>query len=540
VPDANKSKQQLLEALESAERKLESEVLRREGAEDLLRQKSAEIDAFFRALPDLSFRLGEDGVILDFHAGRESDLYTTPERFLGRRMEEVLPVDVGKQFVEAVGRVREGSIVSVDYALPLPSGEKIFEARMIPLIDDQTYILVRDITDSRRAERERLELEAQMQEAQKLESLGVLAGGIAHDFNNILTGLLGNTSLALEELSTDSQARAYLLEIERAGRRVADLTNQMLAYSGRGKFVVEDIEINAIVEDMTSLLESSTSAKPGVKHDLLPRLPAVRGDATQIRQVVLNLVSNASDAIADRGGSVSVGTYVSDCSAGCVGETRLSEELDEGPYVTIEVADSGCGMDAETQKKIFDPFFTTKFTGRGLGLAAVQGIVRSHGGAILVASEVGRGTTFKVLLPALDHVASVEALTETEDDWHGSGTILLAEDEEMVRTVTVRMLERLGFTVLTASNGVEAVERFREHASEIVCVLLDLKMPHMDGEEAFEELRRVASDVTVILCSGYSELESVERFSDKGLAGFLQKPFGTARLKETLQAALGS
>ena len=312
----------------------------------------------------------------------------------------------------------------------------------------------------------------------------------------------------------------------------------MLAYSGKGRFVVEDIDINALVQDMSSLLNSSTSKKVGLSFDLSANLPAATADATQLRQILLSLVSNASEAVGDEGGLVVVRTYTTDCDF--LDGASPHGNLAEGRYVTIEVTDTGCGMDEETKAKVFDPFFTTKFTGRGLGLAAVQGIVRGHEGAILVESELGKGTTFRVLLPALDHPAvPVAARTKEESKWHGSGTILLVDDEAMVRRAATRMLKRFGFSVLPASDGVEAVELFRERHDEIACVLLDLKMPRMAGQETFDELRRIRGDVPVILSSGYSEHESTVRFGDKGLAGFLQKPYGVAELRDKVREVLG-
>ena len=400
---------------------------------------------------------------------------------------------------------------------------------------------LRDITDRKRAEEERRKLEAQIQQTQKLESLGIMAGGIAHDFNNILTGLLGNAELALRDLPSHSPVRPLLHHIQKTGRRAADLTRQMLAYSGRGAFVVEDIDVNALVQDMSSLLESSTSKKAGLSYELSADLPGVRADATQLRQIVLNLVMNASEAVGGKGGPVRVSTYTTNCDRTCLDAASPDGEVADGRYVTIEVNDTGCGMDDETKAKVFEPFFTTKFTGRGLGLAAVQGIVRGHKGAILMESELGKGTTFKVLLPALDHPAEpVDRRAEAEDDWAGTGTILLVDDEEMVRSIAVQMLKLFAFSVLTASDGVEAVEMFRERHDEIACVLLDLTMPRMDGEEAFEELRKISDDVPVILSSGYSEQDATEQFGDKGLAGFLQKPYEVASLKSKLRKALGN
>ena len=386
-------------------------------------------------------------------------------------------------------------------------------------------------------EEQRRHLETQVLQAQKLESLGVLAGGIAHDFNNLLTGVLGNAQLAQYDLPPVSPVREYVEEIEQAARRAAELCRQMLAYSGKGRFVVQPIDLSEVVEEMGHLLEVSISKKAALKCDLAEGLPAITADATQIRQIILNLITNASEALGEHSGVISVSTGVMDCDRVYFRTTYLDEDLPEGRYVYVEVADTGCGMDQDTCGKIFEPFFTTKFTGRGLGLAAVLGIVRGHRGAIRVYSEPGEGTTFKVLFPAVDQPATPHrGETAAPEELRGTGTVLLVEDEEHVRKTGQHMLERMGFTVLTAVDGREGVRVFREHADEIDCVLLDLTMPNMDGVEAFQELRRIREGVPVILASGYNEQDATQRFTGKGLAGFVQKPYGM----QDLQAKMGA
>ena len=409
--------------------------------------------------------------------------------------------------------------------------------------------IARDITERKRAEEEKLGLERQIQQAQKLESLGVLAGGIAHDFNNILATILGNADLALERLSPHSPARINIQDIEKASRRAADLAKQMLAYSGKGRFVVEPIDLGEFIEEMAHLLEVSISKKAVLKYNFADNLPPFNGDATQIRQIIVNLIINATEAIGNRSGVIAISTGAMHCdhsylegidSSVIVG---LEEPLAEDIYVYLEVADTGCGMDAKTLEKIFDPFFTTKFTGRGLGLSATLGIVRGHKGAIKIYSEVGKGTTFKVLFPASESPVHRAALPEEEGvagTWHGEGTILIVDDEETICAMGRQMVEYMGFTALTAADGREALEVFREHSAEIVCVLLDLTMPHMDGEETFRELRRMQPNVKVILCSGYNSQTATQNFTGKGLAGFIQKPYRMALLKETLAQLLGS
>ena len=399
--------------------------------------------------------------------------------------------------------------------------------------------VISDITERQLAEEERRTLERRLQQAQKLESLAVLAGGMAHDFNNLLTAILGNVNLALEELSPMSSARGNLREIETASKRAAVLANQMLAYSGRGRFVSEPIDIGELLEEMAPLLEASIPRNAVLTYSFAESLPTFDGDVAGIRQVIVNLITNAAEAIGDKSGVIALSTGTTDCDRAYLDDVNealrasLDEPLPAGVYTHLEVADTGSGMDAGTIEKTFDPFFTTKFTGRGLGMSAVLGILRGHKGTLKIHSEVGKGTTFKVLFPANNSPGKESVVREKSEaegsDWRGSGTVLIAEDEEGVCAVGQRMLERLGFRVLTAPNGHEALKVLREHP-EIECVLLDLTMPHMDGAEAFREMQRLHPGVKVIICSGYSEQDVVPCFAGKGLAGFIQKPFSMASL----------
>jgi two-component system, cell cycle sensor histidine kinase and response regulator CckA len=400
---------------------------------------------------------------------------------------------------------------------------------------------IQDITEYKKVEEEKRKLERHVQQAQKLESLGVLAGGIAHDFNNLLTVVLGHAELALNEISPMSPAHENLTAITTAARRAADLSLQMLAYAGKAAFTVERVGLRELVEEMGHLLETAVSKK-AILHLRLERgLPPIEADPSQIRQIVMNLLINASEAIGDRDGVITVSVGATHCDAEYLQKTELHDDLAPGRYVHLEVTDTGHGMDAETQSRIFEPFFSTKFTGRGLGLAAVLGIVRSHKGTIKVYSEPGKGTTFKVLFPALtEGGGDTRHPTESSPlaDWRGKGTILLVEDEESLIALGARMLEHLGFTVLTAADGLQAVELYRERGKEIDLVLMDLTMPHMDGAEAFGELRRLNPDVRVVLASGYTHEEVASRFAGKDLSGVLQKPYTLARLRELLAGLL--
>lgn len=395
-----------------------------------------------------------------------------------------------------------------------------------------------DVTERKRAEEERRALDAQVQHAQKLESLGVLAGGIAHDFNNLLTAILGNADLALAAMSPEAPGRDCLEEISRVSRRAAELCRQMLAYSGKGRFHVEPVDLSRLVEEMSRMLEVAISKKAVLKYRFAPDLPAVEADATQIRQVVMNLIVNASEAIGDRSGVIAISTGLMDCDREYLAGTYVSEDLKEGPYVFLEVADTGCGMSRQTLARVFEPFFSTKFAGRGLGLAAVLGIVRGHRGAIKVYSEPGRGTTFKVLLPACVDEATPTQNHHDDQAWQGRGLVLVVDDEETIRAMVRRMLEHMGLEVLAACDGREAVDLYRRNADRIGCVLLDLTMPHMDGEETFRELHRIRRDVRVILSSGYSEQDVSQRFAGKGLAGFVHKPYRLDVLRKIMKDLL--
>jgi len=367
----------------------------------------------------------------------------------------------------------------------------------------------------------------------------VLAGGIAHDFNNLLMGVLGNASLALMKMNRESPGREHITKVETAARRAAELTNQMLAYSGKGKFVIEPLVLSRVVEEMAHLLEAVISKKAMLRYEFADDLPAVEADAAQIRQVVMNLILNASDAIGDRSGVITVTTGVLRADRDYLEDTYIDSELPEGYYVFAEISDTGRGMDVETQRTIFDPFFTTKFAGRGLGLAAVLGIVRGHRGAIKVYSEPGRGSTFKILLPAAEEPKEVRVVKPVDaSDWRGAGTVMVVDDEEVIRETARMILEALGFRVLLATDGRDAVERFRERGDEVDVVLLDMTMPHMSGEEAFTELRRIRPDISVILSSGYNEQDATNRFAGKGLSGFIQKPYSAQELANTLRGVV--
>jgi PAS domain S-box-containing protein len=377
---------------------------------------------------------------------------------------------------------------------------------------------------------ERKRTEERLRQAQKTESIGLLAGGVAHDFNNLLVGVIGNASLAAESLPEDSPIQDFLTRIIQSGEQAAHLTRQLLGYAGKGRFVLEPVDLSAVVREVTDLVRSTAPKKISIRIDLDLDLPAIEADRGQIHQVLLNLVFNATEAIGDNAGVVSVRTAKKP-------EGR-DPELPEGDCVCLEVQDTGCGMSAETRARIFDPFFTTKVRGRGLGLAAVAGIVRAHKGVVRVRSTPGQGTTFDLYFPALAEAAKAAAAKPSVPRKLAlGGAVLVVDDEEFVRTVTVRGLERAGCVVRSAASGAEAIELVAAAPSAFAAVVLDLSMPGMSGQEVLPKLLAINPALDVLVVSGYAEAEARKPFAGMRIAGFLQKPFTVRQVVEALSRA---
>ena len=399
-----------------------------------------------------------------------------------------------------------------------------------------------DLTERELAERERHDLERKLLDMQKLESLGVLAGGIAHDFNNLLTAILGNAQMAKIQLMRSGtgiqQIQQYMVEIERTSMLAADLCKQMLAYSGQVKIEVRMLDLNRIIRDMSQLLRISVSKKVQLSFNLAHALPMINGDISQIRQILMNLIINASEAISDAEGFIWVSTGVVHGAKRLFRGTTVTGQPEERDYAFIEIADTGSGMSAETQARMFDPFFTTKFTGRGLGLAAVLGIIRSHGGTLELESREGEGTTFTLLFPRAEIAEEQHREDENQvlPHFSGEGLVLVVDDEESVRTLTMRMLESFQFHVITACDGRDGLDKFHAHADAITAVLLDVTMPTMSGLQVLERIRGVRPDVPVILMSGY--MREGELRTLNGATDFLQKPFKLEDLLEKLRKLL--
>ncbi len=396
--------------------------------------------------------------------------------------------------------------------------------------------VARDITDQKRTAE-------QLRQTQKLESLGVLAGGIAHDFNNLLTGILGNASIALEDLPEGANAKESMEAVISASERAAELARQMLAYSGKGHFVLEQINLSQKVREIIPLIKAAIPATVELRLNLQEPLPFVEADAAQMQQLIMNVIINGAEAVPEgTPGTLTITTRDQEVEAAYLRSHRGTgtSELTPGPHVLFEVRDTGTGMDEATIARIFDPFFTTKFTGRGLGLAAVLGIVRGHRGSIEVSSTLGQGTVFRFLFPAAGTVRekTTPAGQPQSVGLRGSGIVLVVDDEQIVRNMAKQALERYGYSVLLAEDGARGLDIFRRDADQIRCVVLDLTMPVMSGEETLARMQAVRADIPVILSSGFNELQAVQRFEGKGLAGFLQKPYKAMTLVQSVNQVI--
>jgi signal transduction histidine kinase/CheY-like chemotaxis protein len=377
--------------------------------------------------------------------------------------------------------------------------------------------VVRDMT-------ERNKMEENLRSTQKLEGIGLLAGGIAHDFNNLLTGVLANASLALEVHELPARVRTMLEDVVVASERAADLTNQLLAYAGKGRVVEQLIDLSAIVRETLRLLRTSL-VTISVELNLDSALPPILADATQIRQVLMNLIVNAGEAIGKRDGVISITTRTVELNSDEAARLFSKYPLLPGYYVSIEVKDTGTGMDEATLARIFDPFFTTKFIGRGLGLSATLGIVQGHKGAIRVLSAPGAGSCFEVMLPVKEiAVAKLKELVSTNAIPPKAATILVIDDEASVRTMIKTILELDGHTVLTAEDGHEGLRVFKASGQSFDIVLVDLTMPVMGGDETIKALRGIDPLIRIAVCTGHSESEAAG-LSRMGISGVIRKPF---------------
>jgi two-component system cell cycle sensor histidine kinase/response regulator CckA len=515
-----------------------SDITERKQFERAVQEAKETLQAVIQTSPLALIAVDLEGCVKFWNPAAERTFGWREDEVRDRFIPTIAPEDI-EEFRALLAKYKQGDALGGVEVIRLTKdrGRVPFSVWTSPLRDASGEVtgalgIFADITERRL-------LEEQLRQSQKLESIGLLAGGIAHDFNNLLTGIMGNATLALDLLSPQEPARKMLADVVMASERAAHLTRQLLAYAGKGKFVIERVRLSELVREIATLLRSSVPKNVELRLDLDESVPVTDGDASQIHQLVMNLIINAAEAIGDQNhGTVSVATR-----SQVIDESRIRHivppgELKPGVYVTLEVEDTGCGMDESIVSRIFDPFFTTKFTGRGLGLAAAQGIVRGHKGAITLHSVPGKGTAFRVFFPASPAREEPVRQSVSPELSKSSGTILVVDDEEIVRRTAKSALERKGYSVLVAENGREAVEIVRSAPGAISAVLLDLTMPVMDGEETLTALRKMRPDLPVILSSGYNELEAVRRFDGKGLSGFVQKPYSASVLAEKIRSAL--
>ncbi len=550
--------------VEESNSSLLAEVRHRAKVEKALRDSESQLQAIVHGCPIAQFVIDRNHKVISWNKPLEEYTGIKAEEVLGTSQQwrafypaerpclaDLLLENDGEQMRQwyenkvAPSILIEGAYEATDFFPNMGEGGRWLYF-MAALIRDQEGEVIgavetlEDITDRKRAEEDRITLERQVQHTQKLESLGVLAGGIAHDFNNLLVSILGNADLALMELPRDSAARQSVDLIVATAQRAADLARQMLAYSGKGQFMIEHLDLSSVVHEMAHLLGVSISKKAALTYQLGEKLPRIQADATQVRQIIMNLITNASEALGDSTGAIAITTGSCLCDAGYLNTLRVRGDfLKEGLYVYLEVEDTGCGMDKTTLERLFEPFFSTKFTGRGLGLSAVVGIVRGHNGAIEVHSEPNRGTRFRVLFPACrDEVAVTVSKEARPEAPQQNGTILIVDDEAGIRNVAKSFLERKHFRVLTAQNGNEALELFAAQPGDIACVVLDLTMPDMDGFEVLGEMQRINPGVRVLMSSGFSEQEFKNRFAGDNVVGFIQKPYRLDAFYTAVQRAM--
>ncbi|MFN7993737.1 MAG: PAS domain S-box protein [Bryobacteraceae bacterium] len=500
---------------------------------------AARLAAIVESSEDAIISKDLNGVVETWNSAAERVYGYRPEEMIGRPMALLLPDDRKDEETEILSKIGRGERVEHFETKRVRSDGRIIDVSLTisPVRDEDGAIVgashvARDITEQKR-------FEARLRQSQRLESLGVLAGGIAHDFNNLLTGIVGTASLMSEMLPPGSELRPLVEESLSAGTRLSELTQQLLAYSGRTTIVLQPFDLSAKVREIAALIRSAVPRNVGIRLELADELPPVSGDPTQIQQVVMNLIINAAEAIDDHNGVVLARTYRQDVDAEYIHTVLAADEIQPGVYICLEVEDNGKGMDAPTQARIFDPFFTTKVKGRGLGLASVLGIVRGHGGALKVYSEPGEGTSVKVLLPGSSQEQHRIGPVPS-GDVRGSGTVLLIDDEEVVRKVGRMALERYGYTVLTAPDGLAGLELYEQHAGEIRLVILDMIMPKMGGEQTYARLRQIDPGLPVVVASGYSDRETLARFGKLPVAGFLRKPFTAFEIGRVIKEALNS
>ena len=533
------------------------DITERKLAEKALLESQNQLATVFRNSPSAIVIVSAiDGKYVEVNETYLSLTGFTRDEVIGHTSEELEIFVDHSDRDKLVSRIlKEGSVRDMEIAFLVKSEHIVIGSISGSAIEiaGKTHFIysILDITERKQLESERLNVQQKLLHAQKLESLGVMAGGIAHDFNNLLMAILGNLEFALTVRNLGPEVRRSIERAIQASERSAELSRQMLIYSGSAYYAPKDLDLNEIANKLTHenerLLKSVIPQTTTLNFKIDKGLPLIRGNEDQIQRVITNLVINSSEAIGENTGDVTITTGVMDCDESYLSRSRLEEKPEPGEFVFVEVTDTGCGMDAETQHKLFDPFFTTKFWGRGLGMAEVMGTLKGHHGAIIVESEVGKGTTIRVLFPSSEKgqtpFVEIQEVGGNQPSVllipSSRKTILVVEDEEFVRDMVLVRLEVLGYDTIPAVDGAEGVHLFRERMNEIDLVLLDFAMPRMNGVEAFGELRRMRPDVKVILSSGYTEDAVSKSFPGPKPAGFLSKPYKLEALKAELDRLLG-
>jgi len=522
---------------------LEQRVVERTGE---LQAAKNELQSTLDNMIDTYYRLQADGAVKWTSASVFTLLGYQPEEITGLAVQKLLLDESEYLQVLAAFKRHDGTVIkNLRLQLKHKLGHHIWVSASVHVIVDQhgksvgIEGVVRDISEVVKAEEQKHEMETKMAHVQRLESLGVLAGGIAHDFNNILAAVMGNAELAelnMQEHGLPEQQE--LTNILTGANRAADLCKQMLAYSGQGGFIKNDVNITLLVEEALQLIDISVPKNISLKLELSNSLYPVFADKTQMQQIIMNLVTNAAESIGEEEmGSITISTRLIQAEIQDLESRYIEEKCKPGPYVLLEVLDSGCGMDAETQSRMFEPFYTSKFAGRGLGMSALLGIVRSHAGTVQVSSSVGRGSCFRVLLPVSHEVVTKGIKPNDEPLYHAdqSATVLLIDDEVMVRSVVERLLKRIGCKVILAADGKQGIEAYKKHKNEINIVLLDMMMPVMGGKETLKRLMEMDASLPVFICSGYSNENVSGQFDTVQPNGILQKPFTLNMLSEVLE-----
>jgi two-component system, cell cycle sensor histidine kinase and response regulator CckA len=522
-------------------------VVARRDAAAAVYQAKKDWELTFDAVPDLISIIDLSHTITRVNRAMADRCGVTPQELIGRKCYEVIDDKCTPH-----ANCSHAKMVQTGQAYSTRIEDKRFNGHFnvtaAPLFDEDGVLtgcvhIMHDITEMKRAEEERQNLEKQLQHAQKMESLGVLSGGIAHDFNNILTIILGHCYILKADIDSGIDAKTHVQQIEAAGNRAADLCRQMLTYAGKSPLLQTEFSLWLLVDEVVKMLNSAIKKNVTIKLDLKRDIPMIVGDSSQIQQVIMNLLINAGEAIGDNKGTIAVSLknpFIDDSTTPEI--DYFGSRILPGSYACLEVSDTGSGMSEETKRRVFEPFYTTKFTGRGLGMSAILGIVKAHNGTLQLASTPDVGTTFRVYIPlksAQEQFEEVTQIDAIETAISAKSTILLVDDENTLLKMETVLLEALGFTIITAANGREALELYRLRGSGIDLIMLDLIMPEMGGVEAYHELRKIDLEVPIIICSGYGVESVADIIATDKRAGFLHKPYNTGELTRVLNEKRG-